>query len=211
MARRAAGDRCGGSAVTVGAAAACCELLHLRPDLRQPRRRHDRAFLFLAGRPRDGDRRRTQRGAGRDARGRAGPLGQADDRARAGTKRQEAEEQRMTNDGLMQGKRGLIMGLANDKSLAWGIAKKLRRARRRTGLLLSGRSAREARAAARRAASAAISCSSATCRDMEALDAAFATLRGALGRRSTSWSTPSAFPTRTSCAANTSTPASTTS
>jgi enoyl-[acyl-carrier protein] reductase I len=27
--------------------------------------------------------------------------------------------------GLMSGKRGLIMGLANDKSLAWGIAKKL--------------------------------------------------------------------------------------
>ncbi len=27
--------------------------------------------------------------------------------------------------GLMQGKRGLIMGVANDKSLAWGIAKKL--------------------------------------------------------------------------------------
>jgi enoyl-[acyl-carrier protein] reductase I len=30
--------------------------------------------------------------------------------------------------GLMQGKRGLIMGLANDKSLAWGIAKKLHEA-----------------------------------------------------------------------------------
>jgi len=28
-------------------------------------------------------------------------------------------------DGLMQGKRGLIMGLANNKSLAWGIAQKL--------------------------------------------------------------------------------------
>jgi len=28
--------------------------------------------------------------------------------------------------GLMKGKRGLIMGLANDKSLAWGIARKLR-------------------------------------------------------------------------------------
>ncbi|OBX19945.1 enoyl-[acyl-carrier-protein] reductase [Erythrobacter sp. QSSC1-22B] len=28
--------------------------------------------------------------------------------------------------GLMAGKRGLIMGLANDKSLAWGIAKRLR-------------------------------------------------------------------------------------
>ena len=27
--------------------------------------------------------------------------------------------------GLMQGKRGLVMGLANDKSLAWGIAKRL--------------------------------------------------------------------------------------
>ena len=27
--------------------------------------------------------------------------------------------------GLMSGKRGLIMGLANDKSLAWGIARKL--------------------------------------------------------------------------------------
>lgn len=31
-------------------------------------------------------------------------------------------------DRLMQGKRGLIMGLANDKSLAWGIAQKLREA-----------------------------------------------------------------------------------
>ena len=30
--------------------------------------------------------------------------------------------------GLMHGKRGLIMGLANDRSLAWGIAKKLREA-----------------------------------------------------------------------------------
>ena len=28
--------------------------------------------------------------------------------------------------GLMAGKRGLVMGLANDKSLAWGIAQKLR-------------------------------------------------------------------------------------
>lgn len=30
--------------------------------------------------------------------------------------------------GLMQGKRGLIMGLANNRSLAWGIAKKLHEA-----------------------------------------------------------------------------------
>ena len=26
-------------------------------------------------------------------------------------------------NGLMAGKRGVIMGLANDKSIAWGIAK----------------------------------------------------------------------------------------
>ncbi len=30
----------------------------------------------------------------------------------------------MAND-LMAGKRGLIMGLANDKSIAWGIARAL--------------------------------------------------------------------------------------
>ena len=33
-------------------------------------------------------------------------------------------EDRMST-GLMAGKRGLIMGLANDKSIAWGIAKAL--------------------------------------------------------------------------------------
>ena len=32
-----------------------------------------------------------------------------------------------TLTGLMQGKRGLIMGLANDRSLAWGIARAARR------------------------------------------------------------------------------------
>ena len=53
-----------------------------------------------------------------------------------------------TLTGLMQGKRGLIMGLANDRSLAWGIARAARRAGRRAGLLLPGRGAREAGAAA---------------------------------------------------------------
>ena len=28
-------------------------------------------------------------------------------------------------DGLMKGKRGLVMGVANDHSIAWGIARKL--------------------------------------------------------------------------------------
>ena len=30
------------------------------------------------------------------------------------------------SNNLMAGKRGLIMGLANDKSIAWGIAKACR-------------------------------------------------------------------------------------
>ena len=36
------------------------------------------------------------------------------------------DENALPTGTLMQGKRGLIMGLANDKSLAWGIAKALR-------------------------------------------------------------------------------------
>ncbi len=38
---------------------------------------------------------------------------------------------------LMQGKRGLVMGVANDHSIAWGIAKTLADARRRARLHLS--------------------------------------------------------------------------
>ena len=33
--------------------------------------------------------------------------------------------------GLMAGKRGLVMGVANDHSIAWGIARTLARAGRR--------------------------------------------------------------------------------
>ena len=50
----------------------------------------------------------------------------------------------------MQGKRGLIMGVANDHSIAWGIAQDARRARRGARLHLSGRGARPARQAAGR-------------------------------------------------------------
>ena len=34
----------------------------------------------------------------------------------------------MSTDGLMKGKRGLIMGVANDRSIAWGIAEALHKA-----------------------------------------------------------------------------------
>ena len=50
----------------------------------------------------------------------------------------------------MQGKRGLIMGVANDHSIAWGIAETLAAPRRRARLHLSGRGLRQAGQAARR-------------------------------------------------------------
>src|ERR1039458_3707001 len=34
----------------------------------------------------------------------------------------------MTFEGLMKGKRGLIMGVANDRSIAWGVARVLHQA-----------------------------------------------------------------------------------
>ena len=40
---------------------------------------------------------------------------------------------------LMQGKRGLIMGVANERSIAWGIAAACAAQGGRTGFYLSGR------------------------------------------------------------------------
>src|SRR5437867_3210335 len=39
---------------------------------------------------------------------------------------EEKKENGMTAGGLMEGKRGLIMGVANERSIAWGIAQALR-------------------------------------------------------------------------------------
>jgi enoyl-[acyl-carrier protein] reductase I len=50
------------------------------------------------------------------------------------------------SSGLMRGKRGLIMGVANNRSIAWGIAKACRRMAP-TSPYLSGRRAEEARRA----------------------------------------------------------------
>ncbi len=44
----------------------------------------------------------------------------------------------MSMAGLMQGKRGLIMGLANDKSIAWGIAQALHQAGAELALTYQG-------------------------------------------------------------------------
>jgi enoyl-[acyl-carrier protein] reductase I len=78
--------------------------------------------------------------------------------------------------GLMQGKRGLIMGLANDKSLAWGIAKQLHEQGAELAFSYQGDSLekRVRPLAASVGSDFLIDCDVS---DMDALDAAFATLK----------------------------------
>jgi enoyl-[acyl-carrier protein] reductase I len=78
--------------------------------------------------------------------------------------------------GLMQGKRGLIMGLANDRSLAWGIAQKLGEQGAQLAFSYQGEALeRRVRPLAEQLGSDfLIDCDVA---DMAALDTAFATLK----------------------------------
>lgn len=78
--------------------------------------------------------------------------------------------------GLMQGKRGLIMGLANDKSLAWGIAKKLSEQGAELAFSYQGEALlkRVKPLAEQLGSDTLIDCDVA---DMDALDAAFDTLK----------------------------------
>ena len=78
--------------------------------------------------------------------------------------------------GLMAGKRGLIMGLANDKSLAWGIAQKLREHGAELAFTYQGDAlAKRVKPLAEQLGSDfTFECDVST---MEALDTAFATLR----------------------------------
>ena len=78
--------------------------------------------------------------------------------------------------GLMSGKRGLIMGLANDKSLAWGIARKLGEAGAELAFSYQGEALqkRVGPLAAQVGSDFLFDCDVS---DMDALDAAFATLR----------------------------------
>lgn len=78
--------------------------------------------------------------------------------------------------GLMKGKRGLIMGLANDKSLAWGIARQLHEQGAELAFSYQGDAlAKRVRPLAESLGSDfLIDCDVS---DMEALDAAFATLK----------------------------------
>jgi hypothetical protein len=97
----------------------------------------------------------------------------------------------------MAGKRGLIMGLANDRSLAWGIAKQLSEAGAELAFSYQGESLeKRVRPLAEQLGSTKLRRS---------------TRSPPTGRRSTSSSTRSVSPTRTSCVGSMSTPASTTS
>ncbi|MEE4290090.1 MAG: SDR family oxidoreductase, partial [Erythrobacter sp.] len=78
--------------------------------------------------------------------------------------------------GLMEGKRGLIMGLANDKSLAWGIARKLAAEGAELAFSYQGEAlAKRVRPLAEQLGSDfTFECDVS---DMDALDTAFATLK----------------------------------
>ena len=54
--------------------------------------------------------------------------------------------------GLMTGKRGLIMGLANDKSIAWGIAEALHAEGAEIGVTYVGEAMKKTRFATGRTA-----------------------------------------------------------
>ena len=102
--------------------------------------------------------------------------------------------------GLMSGKRGLIMGVANDKSIAWGIAQACHDAGAELAFTYQGE------ALGKRVQPLAASVGSDIVLPCDVTDEASldARLRGAApsaGAGSTSSSTPSASPTRTSCAA----------
>ena len=98
--------------------------------------------------------------------------------------------------GLMTGKRGLIMGVANNHSIAWGIAQALAAEGAELAFTYQGE------ALGKRVKPLAESLGSTLMlpcdvEDLASVDAVFAELESA-GARSISSSTPSAFPTRTS-------------
>ncbi|MFB0611838.1 enoyl-ACP reductase FabI [Aurantiacibacter poecillastricola] len=83
--------------------------------------------------------------------------------------------------GLMTGKKGLIMGLANDKSLAWGIAKKLHEAGADMAFSYQGEALKKrvGPLAEQVGSDFLIECDVS---DMEAMDAAFAEIESRWGK-----------------------------
>jgi enoyl-[acyl-carrier protein] reductase I len=83
----------------------------------------------------------------------------------------------LSANGIMEGKRGLIMGLANDKSLAWGIAQKLHEHGAELAFSFQGESL-EKRVRPLAAQLGSDFCFDCDVSKMDALDRAFETLRG---------------------------------
>ena len=83
--------------------------------------------------------------------------------------------------GAMRGKRGLVMGLANNRSIAWGIAKAARQAGAEIALTYQGEAAGAAGAAARRQSSTPWSSANATSPTATSLDRVFAEIERVWG------------------------------
>ena len=107
--------------------------------------------------------------------------------------------------GLMRGKRGLIMGVANQRSLAWGIAKACRGHGAELAFTYQG-DALKKRVEPLAEEVGGIVVGDCDVTEPETIDAAFAGRATRPGAASISSSTPSPFPTRTSSTAATSTP-----
>ncbi len=110
----------------------------------------------------------------------------------------------MAND-LMRGKRGLIMGLANDKSIAWGVARTLADAGAELAFSYQGEALKKRvdPLAGQLGSDIVLPCDVG---DEASVDALFAALKS-VGTTSTSSFMPLDFLTKMSCVAAMSTPA----
>ena len=113
-----------------------------------------------------------------------------------GTERESVSTMAASN-GLMAGKRGLVMGVANNRSIAWGIAKALTDAGAELALTYQG-DALKKRVEPLAAELGAFVVGHCDVTDAATIDAVLRRARASAGARSTSSSTPSASPTRTS-------------
>ncbi len=99
-------------------------------------------------------------------------------------------------NGLMRGKRGLIMGLANNRSIAWGIAKACHAAGAELAFTYQGEALKK-RVEPLAQELGGIVAGHCDVTDAASIDAVFAEIQRVWGS-SISWSMPSLSPTRTS-------------
>ena len=109
----------------------------------------------------------------------------------------------MDASGLMRGKRGLVMGVANNRSIAWGIAKSCRAQGAELAFTYQGDALKKrVEPLAEEVGGLVVGHCDVT--DPATIDAVFDEVADALGQRSISWCTPSPSPTRISSPAATS-------